>query len=304
MSDGKTPIYKNIVFHGYIAHESGSLTDPGGDLVRAFGRPYPMVTLTYDNGERLQRVTLAVHKLMCWTFHGPPPFDGAMVRHINDHKLDWHAENLAWGSAKDNSEDRKKNRAAKYGNIQFAEPARCEGPNAPIENECLHSTRDGLGKREVPSIVGTFGFRRATFFVFGKYATCMTVYDKLDGTVMRARTSRADSALNVDRKTWVWLQNIIDDQSDDMSKQVIRNLHFEVTAHRDEIMDLGDWLASLICARVWRAELDPQPCAWTAPGPLSSSGYTWTTAAAASRDRFEAHQESVREAMIRRRSEK
>lgn len=48
---------------------------------------------------------LYVHQVVCLTFHGPPPFEGALVRHLDNDASNNAAENLAWGTAKDNADD-------------------------------------------------------------------------------------------------------------------------------------------------------------------------------------------------------
>lgn len=50
-----------------------------------------------------------VHRLIALAFHGEPPFDGAVVRHLNDEKLDNRPENLAWGSRSQNAIDSVRN---------------------------------------------------------------------------------------------------------------------------------------------------------------------------------------------------
>lgn len=49
---------------------------------------------------------LYIHQIVCLTFHGPPPFDGAIVRHLDDIVSHNQAENLAWGDYYDNARDR------------------------------------------------------------------------------------------------------------------------------------------------------------------------------------------------------
>lgn len=46
-----------------------------------------------------------VHRLVIETFVGPPPFEGAQCRHLNDVKADNRVENLAWGSGAENMGD-------------------------------------------------------------------------------------------------------------------------------------------------------------------------------------------------------
>lgn len=57
-----------------------------------------------------RRRTVCVHYILAITFIGPPPFDGAEVRHKNDERQDNRIENLCWGSRSDNNRDKKWNR--------------------------------------------------------------------------------------------------------------------------------------------------------------------------------------------------
>lgn len=43
-----------------------------------------------------------VHRLVCEAFHGPPPFKGAVVIHIDENALNNRPENLRWGTQKEN----------------------------------------------------------------------------------------------------------------------------------------------------------------------------------------------------------
>jgi hypothetical protein len=43
-----------------------------------------------------------VHRLVCEAFHGPPPFEGAVVIHLDENALNNRADNLRWGSQKEN----------------------------------------------------------------------------------------------------------------------------------------------------------------------------------------------------------
>lgn len=46
--------------------------------------------------------TMKVHRLVCEAFHGPPPFDRAVVIHIDENALNNRPENLRWGTQKEN----------------------------------------------------------------------------------------------------------------------------------------------------------------------------------------------------------
>jgi hypothetical protein len=43
-----------------------------------------------------------VHRLVCEAFHGPPPFEGAVVIHLDEDARNNRADNLRWGTQKEN----------------------------------------------------------------------------------------------------------------------------------------------------------------------------------------------------------
>ena len=43
-----------------------------------------------------------IHRLVCEAFHGPSPFDGAVVIHEDEDALNNRPENLRWGTQKEN----------------------------------------------------------------------------------------------------------------------------------------------------------------------------------------------------------
>lgn len=57
---------------------------------------------------------LRLHRLLALTFIGPAPFDGAVVRHLNDDRTDNRIENLAWGTTLENHRDMVRNGTAVY----------------------------------------------------------------------------------------------------------------------------------------------------------------------------------------------
>ena len=62
---------------------------------------YKIVMLRSEGGTSRQRPR-KVHQLVCEAFHGPRPFDGAVVIHINEDAHDNRPENLKWGTQKEN----------------------------------------------------------------------------------------------------------------------------------------------------------------------------------------------------------
>lgn len=51
---------------------------------------------------RTRRFKKRVHILVCETFHGTKPFEDAVVMHIDDNPQNNRADNLQWGTQKEN----------------------------------------------------------------------------------------------------------------------------------------------------------------------------------------------------------
>lgn len=45
---------------------------------------------------------IKVHRAVCEAFHGPSPFDGAVVIHLDENALNNRPDNLKWGTQKEN----------------------------------------------------------------------------------------------------------------------------------------------------------------------------------------------------------
>ncbi|WP_396275717.1 NUMOD4 motif-containing HNH endonuclease [Gordonia sp. AC31] len=84
----------------------------------------------------VQRTGL-IHQLVCAAFHGPRP-EGNVVRHLNGDYLDNRAENLAWGTYAENTQD-----MIAHGNAYWSNQTHCiRGHEFTPEN-----TRTGGGRR-------------------------------------------------------------------------------------------------------------------------------------------------------------
>ncbi|MEO0600369.1 MAG: HNH endonuclease signature motif containing protein [Myxococcota bacterium] len=82
--------------------------------VRLYGAHLAPVALKHGKSMRTQRfVDAYVHVLVCTAWHGPPPFEGAIVLHHNDVSSDNRPENLRWGTHRENAADRQRNQAAR-----------------------------------------------------------------------------------------------------------------------------------------------------------------------------------------------
>ncbi|EEL5265788.1 hypothetical protein GMF57_12335 [Salmonella enterica] len=64
---------------------------------------YPSVRI-YVNGARKR---MAVHVLVAKEYLPPRPSESHQIRHLDGNKLNNSASNLAWGTAKENADDRK-----------------------------------------------------------------------------------------------------------------------------------------------------------------------------------------------------
>jgi hypothetical protein len=54
-------------------------------------------------GRHIKKIgNVKVHQAVCEAFHGPRPFPGAIVLHLNENGLDNRPGNLAWGTQKQN----------------------------------------------------------------------------------------------------------------------------------------------------------------------------------------------------------
>lgn len=45
---------------------------------------------------------IKIHRAVCEAFHGPAPFEGAVVIHLDENALNNRPENLKWGTQKEN----------------------------------------------------------------------------------------------------------------------------------------------------------------------------------------------------------
>lgn len=60
------------------------------------------IIAVYSKRENSRQKTRKVHQLVCEVFHGPKPFENAVVIHIDENALNNRYENLKWGTQKEN----------------------------------------------------------------------------------------------------------------------------------------------------------------------------------------------------------
>ena len=106
-------IWKSVKdFPDYEVSEDGGLrrisaarTRKNGHELKRQTRPYPRTKLIKDG----KKYCVFVHRIVCQAFHGDPPFEGAICRHLDDNPRNNHYTNLSWGTHLDNHNDRRKN---------------------------------------------------------------------------------------------------------------------------------------------------------------------------------------------------
>lgn len=67
---------------------------------------YPFVSVKSTDGKFRP---VKVHQIVAACWLDPPSSPGMIIRHLDDNRMNYHADNLAWGTAKENSEDAKRN---------------------------------------------------------------------------------------------------------------------------------------------------------------------------------------------------
>lgn len=143
-----------MIPEGYRALEDGTI------LGRRFGTPmkprpnnygYLQVQMWVDG--KAKRFT--VHVIVCEAFHGPRPTPKHQVRHLDGNKLNCRADNLKWGTAKENAADRKthgtNNNGERHG-------------NACLTWQVVHAIRQryAAGSADQKDLAEEFGVSRAT----------------------------------------------------------------------------------------------------------------------------------------------
>lgn len=80
----------------------------GGCRVRSFGPTSGLYSYAVKGAMhgrlifRFRGKTYKVHRAVCEAFHGPAPFDGAVVMHLDENSLNNVPANLSWGTQREN----------------------------------------------------------------------------------------------------------------------------------------------------------------------------------------------------------
>ena len=105
---------------GYTVEENGDVYSIGYNW-RGYGKRkmvpskdkdgYLYVRLMIDN----RRLKFRIHQLVAFRYIGPKPSKDYQVRHLDGDKLNNHYTNLAWGTAKENADDRERHNRTSRG---------------------------------------------------------------------------------------------------------------------------------------------------------------------------------------------
>lgn len=110
------------------------------------GKGYLTVSLCHEN----RKVTRSVHRLVCMAFHGMPPIATMQTRHLDGKPENNLPDNLAWGTQKENWQDRRIHGTASVGekhwNAHFTDEERAHIQWAVVRGLCSqHQAARTLG---------------------------------------------------------------------------------------------------------------------------------------------------------------
>ena len=103
MTTKHTPQYE-ITRDGRVISYSGWRGNDERELQQTLNASGYLSVRIIVNGKRKRQT---VHGLVARTHIGPKPAPGYEVRHLDGNKLNNHHKNLAWGTRKENAEDRE-----------------------------------------------------------------------------------------------------------------------------------------------------------------------------------------------------
>lgn len=111
MNENNQPQSQQTIHDCYEITESGKIYSIESNW-RGYGKR-EMISIPDESGHMRVRLTVNgirrryfVHRLVIEKFKGPKPSPMHQVRHLDGNKLNNHINNLKWGTAKENAEDR------------------------------------------------------------------------------------------------------------------------------------------------------------------------------------------------------
>jgi len=95
-----------------------------------------------------KRDTFLLHRIVCITFHGPPPFPGAEAAHSDGDRKNPGASNLSWATKAQNMAHRHD-----HGTIMLGE----KHPNAKLNLEQVRAILRARGQKTAKELAAAFG---------------------------------------------------------------------------------------------------------------------------------------------------
>lgn len=105
---------------------------------------YPFVHMSLSN----RKWQIGVHRLLLMTFVGPPPFEGAVARHLDDDPMNFDLANLAWGTRHDNADDARRNGGALLYNARLRDRTHCKNGHEFTEENTRYEISHGYRIRK------------------------------------------------------------------------------------------------------------------------------------------------------------
>jgi len=148
-------IRKAIPGHpGYEADSAGNIWSVASNW-RGYGKRILTAKIWRDEYVvvTVGRSLYTVHGLVCRAFHGPKP-RGKQVRHLDGVRANNRPENLQWGTAKENADDRRRHGRTRYGTRL---------PWAKLDPAAVRGIRHWLGQgREQQDVADLYGIHPST----------------------------------------------------------------------------------------------------------------------------------------------
>lgn len=94
------PSYAPLPNGGYRAYTPVPRLGQVAKAQKSAKHEYYIIMVKRSDGNR--QAPRKVHQLVCEAFHGPKPFDGAVVIHLDENAINNRPENLKWGTQKEN----------------------------------------------------------------------------------------------------------------------------------------------------------------------------------------------------------
>lgn len=131
---------------GYGVNREGQIWSERADrvIVGTTGGQMGYRAIQFPNGSRRY-----VHRIVCETFHGPA-LPGMQVRHLDGDRTNNAASNLAWGTARENSDDCKRHGTTPKG--ERNPQARLS--KGAVEAMRLHRQRTGQSFKQIAAQFG------------------------------------------------------------------------------------------------------------------------------------------------------